>query len=160
MNIFILSKNPKRCARYHCNKHVVKMILESAQLLCIAHRILDDVSEINDTKLYGLTHKNHPCAKWVRESFENYLWLYNLFIELCNEYTFRYDKIHLSDIKYRKVLSQLPNNIPMDPMTNFALAMPDLYKGEDAVESYRNYYLSEKRYLCVWKRRKDPYWFN
>jgi hypothetical protein len=136
------------------------MILETAQLLSSAHIVLDNRTKINNTDLYKLTHKNHPCAIWVRSSIENYKWLYQLFVELCDEYTYRYSKKHLCDTKMREVLSYIPDNIPDIPMTAFALAMPDECKTDDPVESYRNYYRSHKRHLCEWKNRSVPDWYN
>lgn len=160
MNIFVLSLVTKLCARYHANKHVIKMILESAQLLCSAHIVLDNVNNIEGIPLYKLTHKNHPSAKWARESSENYKWLYDLFYELCQEYTFRYGKVHMCETKFIDILVFVPKNITKGPMTSFALAMPDEFKVEDPVESYRNYYKMEKRHLCKWTKRPVPEWFS
>ena len=92
MNIFILDTNPRKCAEYHNDKHVVKMILETAQLLCGVHWITQSTYEIP----YKLSHKNHPCSIWARECIENYNWLCELGIELCEEYTYRYGKRHKS----------------------------------------------------------------
>jgi hypothetical protein len=160
MQIFVLSKNTKECAKYYADKHVVKIILEIAQLLCSAHRILDSVEDIEGTELYKTTHKNHPCAIWVRESKANYEWTYDLFYDLCEEYTFRYGKVHLCAEKFRDILVFVPENIPDIPMTSFALAMPDECKTKDAIESYRNYYKTNKRHLCVWTKREVPDWFE
>jgi hypothetical protein len=89
MNIFYIHENPTISAKAMSNKHVVKMILESAQLLSTAHHILD---KSTSSELYKPTHKNHPSAIWVRQSYKNYQWLYNHFISLCEEYTKRYNK--------------------------------------------------------------------
>lgn len=86
MNIFYLDSNPTLCAKYHNDKHVVKMILETAQLLCGVHWVTGKEAP------YKLSHKNHPCSIWVRSSLENYLWLCELGLELCDEYTYRYGK--------------------------------------------------------------------
>ena len=164
MNIFVLSIITKLCAQYHTDKHVVKMILEYAQLLCSAHIILDNVTEINNIKLYNLTHKNHPCSIWVRQSSMNYVWLYNLFYHLCKEYTYRYNKIHTTELKLLTVLKNIPKNINNSPeMTRFALAMPNIYKVyeneyDDDVESYRNYYINGKQHIANWKNRPIPHW--
>jgi hypothetical protein len=160
MNIFALSRKIKKCAEYHMDKHVVKMILEYIQLLCSAHIILDKTVSIKDYPLYKLTHKNHPCAIWVRESSSNYIWLYKLMTHLCDEYTFRYGKIHESCKKYRLLLHKLPKNIPRSPMTPFALAMPDEYKVADPIQSYRNYYIGSKQHIAKWTKRDVPYWYN
>jgi len=160
MNIFVLCLDTKKCAEYHVDRHVVKMIIELAQLLCSAHIILDGVTEIEGTPIYKLTHKNHPCAIWTRQSSSNYEWLYSLFYDLCEEYTFRYGKIHLCETKLRDVLVFTPNNIPKTGLTDFALAMPDEYKTNDPVESYRNYYRMGKAHLSSWKKRPVPEWYN
>ena len=90
MNIFFLDYDTKKCAKYHCDKHVVKMILETAQLLCGAHWVTGSEAP------YKLSHKNHPCSIWVRESLSNYLYLCDLGLELCKEYTYRYGRTHKS----------------------------------------------------------------
>jgi hypothetical protein len=119
---------------------------------------LDNIIVIENVELYKLTHKNHPCAIWVRSSKANYEWLYDLFCELCEEYTYRYGKVHMSDTKLKEVLAFVPKNIPDVPMTDFALAMPDECKTEDPVESYRNYYKTHKSHLLAWTKRSVPDW--
>ena len=94
MNIFYLDKDPVIAAQMHCDKHVVKMILESAQLMSTAHRFLDGDRYADKNGLYKLTHKNHPTAIWVRKSKENYMWTWNLLDALLQEYTKRYNKHH------------------------------------------------------------------
>jgi len=103
MNIFYLNSDPERAAQLQYNKHVVKMILESAQLLCSAHIMLD--SEIDVP--YKLTHKNHPSAVWTRQSRSNYAWLYFHMMALGKEYKKRYNKEHLTITKCRDVLAQI-----------------------------------------------------
>ena len=153
MQIFILDENPETAAKYHCDKHVIKMILEGCKLLCTAHHI-------NGSKKppYRKTHENHPCAKWVRESKENYLWLVKLTEALLHEYTDRYGKIHKSE----EVLNWLKSNMPESPksgLTPFALAIPDEYKKDDAVLSYRAFYLGEKKHFAEWRNGNIPFWF-
>lgn len=162
MNIFVLSKNTKRCAKYHANKHVVKMILEITQMLCAAHIVLDGVTVIEDVELYKLTHKNHACTVWTRTSSSNYKWLYDLFYELSEEYTFRYNKVHLCFKKFENILVFIPKNIPKGPLTTFAIAMPDECKIDEnnPVKCYRNYYKTSKKHLCIWTRREIPKWFD
>ena len=155
MNIFVLDKDPKKCAEYHCDKHVIKMILESAQLLSTAHHVCD--SSIDKNLLYSKTHINHPCAKWCRESKQNYTWLYKLFCCLLAEYTYRYGKNHKSE-KLLIPLATVPN-IDRRNRTPAALAMPDKYRTKDVVESYRSYYAHEKKRICKWTKRKMPAWF-
>ena len=161
MNIFFLSSNVKRCASYHCDKHVVKMILEYAQLLCTCHLLLDELNPSEHPWLYKATHKNHPCSIWVRSSSENYKWLYGLFCELCDEYTHRYGKIHKTDTRLRSVLATLPNEIPQrDSFTNLPCCMPDSCKfSTSTIENYREYYRIEKKHFCKWTKREIPKWF-
>ena len=164
MNIFILSLFPKTCARWHIDVHVRKMIIEYAQLLSTAHRYLDTdiLSADMDLVLYRRTHTNHPCAKWVRESSMNYSFLYELFVALCDEYTYRFGKVHLTDRKLRTVLRHLPQNIQDGQFTTFAQAMPDRYKTESVCEAYIGFYRGSKRLnkagkpMDRWTRRDIP----
>lgn len=154
MNIFALDTNPKIAARYQVDKHVVKMVLETAQLLSTCHRVLD--SEWAEL-VYKKTHVNHPCSIWVRESSENYNWLLEHFVYLLEEYTFRYGKVH----KCSEYLHILKNNpVDSDPLTLFALAMPDEYKMDCPVLSYRKYYINAKSALFSWTRRELPDWLH
>jgi len=156
MNIFFLDWDTKKCAEYHCDKHVVKMILETAQLLCGAHHVTHQV--IHQVP-YKLSHKNHPCAIWVRESLSNYLYLCDLGLELCKEYTYRYGKRHKSqDVIEWCITNKL--NICDKGFTEPPKAMPDQYKEKDVIKSYRNYYIFEKFKFAVWKNRETPDWFN
>ena len=156
MNIFVLDRDVRKCAEYHNDKHVVKMILESAQLLCGVHHM---VEENTDEVPYRLSHKNHPCSIWARENISNYLWLCELGLELCKEYTHRYEKRHKSQDVIEWCLINLPN-IPEEDFTEPPKAMPEEYKVDDVVQSYRNYYLGDKKYFSKWKKREVPYWFS
>lgn len=171
MNIFILDDTPTMSAIYQCDKHVVKMILESAQMLSTAHHILDEQPyhyleestriKFNDA-IYRPTHKNHPCSVWVRESKTNYLWLWTHFQALCKEYTYRYGKTHLTETKLLNQLYAPPQNIPdTQGKTPFRLCMPDKFKGEDPIKSYRAYYRSKQNdFKMTWKAREIPEWFS
>ena len=152
MNIFFLDFDTNKCAEYHCDKHVVKMILETAQLLCGVHWVLGDEAP------YKLTHRNHPCAIWTRECLENYIWLADLCLELCKEYTYRYGKRHKSQdiIEWCLVNKPKINDIGF---TTPPMAMPDEYKVDDVIESYRNYYRGAKADFAKWKNREIPEWF-
>ena len=141
MNIFYLSHCPKKAAQVQYNKHVVKMILETAQLLCTAHIILDE--EEADVP-YKATHKNHPSAVWVRASAENYFWAYEHMLALGEEYTKRYGKQHLTISKCRDVLYTFPKRISNQAFTQPPQCMPDEYKTECSVDAYWNYYENEK----------------
>ena len=157
MNIFYLHDDPKRCAQMHCDKHVVKMIVETAQLLSTAHHVLDN----NGDGFYKSTHKNHPSAIWCRKSDSNYVWLWCLLVSLCKEYTHRYGKIHKCqrDGLVSRLMT-LPNNIPNGPFTQPTPAMPDQFKVEDSIESYHNYYNGPKATFAKWTGRSTPEWFN
>ena len=140
MNIFILDSDVKKCAQYHVDKHVVKMILETAQLLCGVHHM---ISQVTQEVPYKLSHKNHPCAIWARQSLSNYLYLCELGLELCNEYTYRYGKRHKSEQVILWCINNKPN-IPDLGFTEPAKAMPDECKVGSTVDSYRNYYINCK----------------
>lgn len=172
MNIFYLDNDPNICASYHNDKHVIKMILESAQLLSTAHRVLDGhryveiknnrrISrwrlEHNDDILYKATHINHPSNIWVRSSSENYIWLYELLFALCNEYTFRYNKMHKTS-ELLTALKVLPKHIPSGCMTSVPQAMPEKYHDNDSVIAYRNYYINEKIQFSKYTKREIPSW--
>jgi len=154
MNIFVVDYDPVKAAQDLADKHVVKMILESAQMLCTAHRMIDgDVPE----HFYKVTHKNHPCAKWVREAQENYNWLAIHWVALMDEYKYRYGKNHACNKLYPDLLK------PPHGLTNFwgskpPLAMPDEYKTDSVIESYRNYYKQAKSHLHNWSKRQAPEW--
>ena len=183
MNIFFLvnieTKNDDwaiECCKQHVDKHVVKMIIEYAQLLSSAHRILDGTEFIDDTGkrkikrwklhtsleniLYKATHPKHPSAIWVRETTTNYNILYKLFINLCDEYTYRYGKIHLTDKKLRNVLNILPKNIIHGDMTKLPQAMPNQYKCDWSIQAYHNYYIGDKQHIAKWTKRHPPEWFT
>ncbi len=132
------------------------MILEYAQLLCGAHHMTESKYEIP----YKLSHKNHPSAIWTRECIENYIWLCDLGLELCEEYTYRYGKRHKTQDVIEWALLHNPKIKTNNDITPFALAMPDECKIGDAVESYRTYYMVEKRTIANWKNRETPEWFK
>ena len=136
--------------------------LESAQMLSTAHRILDGDNVIHES-LYKIAHKGHPCTKWVMESVANYQWLYDHFIGLCDEYTYRYGKTHLCDTKFRDILLFSPNNIPIEERTPFALAMsafPQFIDYNDPVTSYRRYYGTKAdNFNLLWTKREIPDWY-
>jgi len=156
MNIFVLDKDLKKCAEYHNDKHVVKMILEQNQILCSVHHVMG--SDLNIR--YRLTHKNHPCSIWARECLENYIWLCDFTLELCKEYSYRYGKRHKSQDVVEWAILNTPNLKSLGRLTDFALAMPNEYKTDCAVESYRNYYINDKQHLASWKNREKPFWFK
>lgn len=174
MNLFYLDRSPQSCAAQHCDSHVIKMIIEYAQLLSTAHRILDGKESVElvngrrlkrwtlpfgDNDYYLASHVNHPDAVWCRTSSENYKFLYRLFVALCDEYTHRYGKTHATETKCKLPLGKLPDNIPTGPFTDPPLTMPDEYKVDDAVVSYQNLYVGSKSRFAKWTNRKPPEWF-
>ncbi len=152
MNIFILDTNIEKCAQYHCDQHVVKMILESVQILCTA------LNKKGFTTPYKSTHIKHPCVLWVEESFDNYSWLKHLALALNAEYRYRYERD--SDHKSISVLNEIAHcNYESQGLTEFAQAMPDKYKVPgDAVKAYRQFYLGEKMKFAKWTKRSIPDW--
>lgn len=164
MNIFFLDHNPKICATYHTDKHVVKMILETAQLLSTAHRVLDgdDKKQLQNPEknsmLYKATHIYHPSSEWVRESKEHYDWTYSLFIQLCQEYTHRYCKIHKTQ-RLSGYLKDAPKNISKKPWKNPPAVMPaECLVGDCVIENYRNYYNLKKSFMFKFTKRNKPEW--
>lgn len=181
MNIFRLDNDPIKSAQDQCDKHVVKMVIESAQMLSTAHRMIDGIMERRPSKkgamlqyfylederediLYKAVHFNHPSTVWTRECSANYNWHYEHFAALCDEYTFRYGKVHATDVKLREALSHTPNNIKRtNKETPFKLAMasnPECMF-EDAVKSYRAFYHTKQdRFSMVWSKRNIPEWWK
>jgi len=155
MNIFILDWSPKLSAMAHCDKHVPKMILESAQMICTAS------NEYGVKSPYKSAYINHPCTIWARQSWENFDWLCTLATTLNDEYKkrFKHNKNHKSydammQIDMVKLFYKMPRGF-----TPFAQAMPDQYKHENPVVAYRNYYKSEKEYFAKW-RLSTPIWWK
>ena len=178
MNIFYLNYNPVTCAQEHVDKHVVKMIVEYAQLLSTAHRVIDGFSyydrtsngrkikrfkldEPRESNLYKASHVNHPSAIWARSSTSHYKWLYELFEQCCIEYTRRYGKFHSTE-RLKSYLGYPPKNLINNGWTEPPPAMPDKYKiPGDSIQSYRNYYIGDKVSFAKWKSpAKMPLWFE
>jgi len=143
LNIFYLHEDPRKAAEYQYNKHVVKMILESAQMLCTAHHCYGDKHQVENTP-YKQAHLNHPSTVWTRRSKSTYMWLYNHMMALGNEYTKRYGKTHLSITKCKDFLSIPPKHIQGDDWCQPPQCMPDEYKADCAIHAYWNYYLGDK----------------
>jgi len=171
MNIFYLHRNPLVSAAMQCDKHVVKMILETAQLLSTAHRVIDGNERGDDLGLYKLTHQNHPSAVWVRSSSLAYSWTWQHLDALLQEYTRRYGKIHKTT-RLLGLLSFAPLGMPETPYPADDMAvyehpdfveppmcMPDEYQGDCTVQAYRSYYQGEKAYMAKWKMGA-PNWWN
>jgi Pyrimidine dimer DNA glycosylase len=154
MNIFVLDLDIRKCARYHCDQHVSKMILESAQLLCTA------LNKQGFATPYRSTHVNHPCVLWVQESYDNFQWLTRLAIALNAEYRYRFRKAvdHQSIAVINEVSALRYKSCGLTP---FAQAMPDQYKVPgNAVLAYRRFYVGEKLSFARWTRRRVPGWIQ
>ena len=150
MNIFYLDKCPYKAAELQYNKHVVKMILESAQMLCTAHHHYDLFTDVP----YKKAHYNHPSTIWCRQNKNQYRWLYNHMIALGQEYTARYNKEHMSITKCRLPLFQYPVGIPEGKFEQPPQCMPDEYKDECSVKAYWKYYIGEKGNIANLKTEK------
>ena len=161
MNIFYLDTDPVLAAQAQCDKHVVKMVLESAQIMCsVIRKFTEEFGRNVEQPPYRLTHKNHPCVVWAGLSPANFDWLYRHAMSLALEYTFRYDKKH----KSQEVIEWCGANRVTHLLADFsppALAMPDEYKQKDPVQSYRDYYWFDKRksIQMVWTKRDPPDWW-
>ena len=151
MNIFVLHNDPSTAAQMQCDKHVVKMILETAQMLCTVAHGKDFVAP------YKATHKNHPCTLWAALSVQNWNWLVDHGLALCAEYTKRYGKIHKSQ-QHIEWCQQIPITLPSIGLTPFAQAMPVEYKDSCAVTAYRAYYHGEKARFAKWKTQPPSWW--
>ena len=162
MNIFYLDEDVVLCARAHCDKHLVKMPLETAQLLCTARHVLGSA----ETPQYKSTHLNHPCAVWVRQSYSHYTWLCSFGIALCEEYTFRYGKVHKCQAVIEKCAEDAPKIEKFetyDPWkwTDPPQCMPEDYRQKDTVSAYQEYYVAEKFDIATWKPpRTEPVWWQ
>lgn len=185
MNLFLLSRNCRRLAKYHCNKHVVKMILEATQMLYTAHHVLQSNDEwitsaheylkgcARDT-VYRKAHVNHPISKWVRSHKNNYMFACRAALALCAEYTFRYSRQHACYFHLKWLKRNAPENFKEEisptafyatrgipsGCTRFPLAMPADYHCQNAVRAYRNYYRGDKKNFAKWPEGMIPKWFS
>ena len=153
MNIFILDSDPETAAQQQCDKHVVKMVLETAQMLCAAWP--------SGEAPYKRTHAKHPCTLWALESLQNFEWLINHGLALAAEYRKRYGRSHKSERVIDWVCERYYDlDLPQIGLTPFAQAMPDEYKQDDPVAAYRAYYQGEKSDIAVWKHSEAPEWWT
>lgn len=179
MNIFYVDSDPEVAARNMVDRHVVKMILETAQLLSTAHRVIDGEEYVGqsqsgrkakrwrlsgnaDAIMYAATHINHPSAVWVRENSANYNWLYDHLLALGREYTYRYGRTHLTIDKLKDILKDAPQNIKQ---SNVMSKMPSCMDKQyivslDPIINYRNYYNYGKTDLLRWSNRPPPKWID
>jgi hypothetical protein len=182
MNIFWLSRNPKLCAAYHCDKHAVKMILEYTQLLSTAIRVskgtevkrgrrhlymmpgerLNNKGAVltRNPNLYLATHINHPCSLWVRQSFDNWVALRELALAVCAEYTKRYGKVHVCEPMLRGMWKDRPLLPRVGKVSDPPQCMPDEYKRRSTVTAYRALYMGPKSRFAAWRYTKAPTWYK
>ena len=179
MNIFYVDSDPEVAARNMVDRHVVKMILETAQLLSTAHRVIDGEEYVGqsqsgrkakrwrlsgnvDAIMYAATHINHPSAVWVRENSANYDWLYDHLLALGSEYTHRYGRTHLTIDKLKDILKDAPENLTQsNVMTTMPSCMDKQYIIDaDPIINYRNYYNYGKTDLLRWSNRPPPQWID
>lgn len=165
MNICILDTNIQKSVEYHCDKHVVKMIVEASQVLSTVQRLQGN----EDERLYKKTHINHPVVKWCNSSGSNYFYTYLYFLHLSQEYKRRFNKVHKSYKKLHEVLEPIPKNLPYYTKEsfyeNYPCVMDDIYKVyfypktlDEIVANYRNYYLQAKKNILQYKYSTIPYW--
>lgn len=152
MNLFILDEDIQKNVEYHVDKHVIKIIIEAAQLMSTAISFYNIKGPYKPIRICNL-------VRWCAFSRENYLWTYDYGIALCKEYTYRYNKIHKTQDKL-ETLKTYSNSIPSKGKTTHVLAIKDYCKTNDVVESYRKYYNFEKTHLFSWKKREVPYWIS
>lgn len=160
MNIFFLDADPIIAAQQQCDKHVVKMPLESAQMLCTVHRVIYPKEQCDALNLYREAYKKHPCTVWAGAAKGNYEWLFKHFVALCEEYRYRFKRTHKSSLLI-PALSVVPA-FAIGPMQPPAQAMPDYCRTNDPVSAYRNYYRKCKHNIAKWQRapERKPAWFE
>lgn len=154
MNIFVLDLNIAKCARYHCDQHVIKMILESTQIACTA------LNKKGFKTPYKSTHVKHPCVIWAGESYANLHWLKKLARALNREYRYRYRTE--TDHRSIEVIDRIDGmRFESKGLTEFPQAMPDQYRVPgDPVKAYRQFYVGEKLKFAHWTRRRPPFWID
>lgn len=184
MNIFVLDREPRIAATFHCNKHVVKMILEAGQMLCTAHwshllsskgKSLSDFKRVRDAQAWlfentekrlqppwKMSHTRHPCTIWTGETISNYFWHVRLGEALLSEYTRRYQKHHKSETVLEWLRENRPINIKNDDLTEFPQCVPDECKVPgDAPAAYKKYYIGYKNHFAKWEpRATTPKWYK
>jgi hypothetical protein len=175
MNIFFLHYNQAKCARWHCDKHVVKMILETAQLLYTAHWYVainngylpsfkTAPASVSEPRMRGylpIRNEKHPSALWTRESLQHYKWLALFGLALCNEYRHRFnDRKHSCENHLLWLYRNAPTDLKDCGWKDPPPAMPDIYKTGNSIVSYRRYYKEGKKTLLTYTRRHKPHWIE
>ena len=162
MNRFLINYSPELCARDMCDKHVVKMPLEEAQMLCTTVR-LHAPEYAEEAGLYRAVHQKHPCTIWAGQTRANYLYSLDMFREMCREYTYRYGKVHASWRLYDALVdaAQYVPDGNITPHPECFSEHTDLKSGRPwPIQSYRKFYMTkQKRFKMVWTKRDMPEWF-
>lgn len=153
MNVFIFDLDLETNAQMHCDRHVVKMILEAAQLGCAVHHLTGGTAQ------YKLTHANHPLTQWAKSSVKAYRYVVNYGLALCKEYTYRYGKVHKSQAVLLWLKKHEPD-LPNTPVRFRIVVKPDCIIPDSAVESYRQYMRVHKRAIATWTKRPVPDWYS
>lgn len=156
MNIFVLNENPVIAAQDHCDKHVVKMILEGAQMMSFSHHAVG--STVPGMYAISKSHMSHPCTLWARKSSANYMWLYELTRALCEQYTDRYGKIHKTDRVAMRHLWRIPPGYKKHNLTRHALCMPEEFHQANVVEAYRDFYVTKPFTHTNYLHSPQPLW--
>jgi hypothetical protein len=163
MNIFHLDHSPTLAAQYLCDKHISKMLIESAQMLCTTARTLYN---LDSSKFYKSTHKNHPMTLWVGAHPSNFRFTMEIGRQIAVEYTYRYKKIHKTQSVIDHLFAMMQkgdfDDAPFNKndITTPPQCMPEEYQGLDYIIAYRKYYQKDKKKLAVWnKDRPAPYWW-
>lgn len=183
MNIFVLDENPQIAAQMHCDKHCNKMIIEHTQMLCATYyhtigisrkkEIVDNQDVVNmlfadfprkkedgSDHPYAITHVNHPCTIWTRESKSNWFWLLECTKSLCDEFEKRWKHKH-SVFKILEWMENRQPNIPDKGLSLFAQVVPECFRGKSAIDAYRKYYGMKTSYMQVqWKYTSPPDWWT
>lgn len=181
MNFFYLSEDPEECAKFHCDKHVIKMVTEYKQCLSTAHRVLDGTmsyeltannrkikrwkhpNQTLDQKLFLASHVNHPTNIWLRECQENYDLMYKVYVACLKEYTYRYGKVHGSQRDFELIMNP-PKNCPSfghtTPIPQAMKQFPECMVPNNSLQAYRNFYNVAKKRFATWKNRPTPTWFG
>lgn len=155
MNIFYLDDDPKKCAEYHADRHIVKMPIETTQMLCTNLR-----ERFGIEVPYKSVYINHPCTVWVGESHANFEWMWDFGMTLCQEYSYRYNKLHKCQLVLESLVDIIPDSSSWttQDFTPRPLCVAPEFKRFGPVVAYRLQYLYRKQRMFKWTGRLVPYW--
>jgi hypothetical protein len=159
MNCFPLDHNMAKSVEYHCDTHVVKIILEGVQMLSSANRIHGSFG------CYKMSHEHHPMTVWAAKSQANYDWMRAYVLHLNTEWQHRWH--HNINHKSVNAMLNMPHlNIRFSKdLTPMPACMPDECLVDDTspllpVVDYRNYYQTSKQHIAKWTNRPVPAWYT